>query len=334
MQDKILLDHGSGGGASQRLIKELFVSYLGNDILNSLDDAACLQMQGRLAFSTDTFTVDPLFFPGGDIGSLAVHGTVNDVAMLGARPRYLSCGFILEEGLSLQTLEDIVASMARAAKNAEVQVVTGDTKVVPKGKVDKIFINTSGLGEILVQGPPAGNRARAGDAILLTGGIGEHGLAVLAAREELGLQSEVRSDSAALNHMLAELLTQVPEVHVLRDPTRGGLASTLNEIADQSGCSCLLQEEDLPVDPAVIQGCSLLGLDPLYLANEGKAICILPRDKAELALQVLRSHQVGKNAAWIGEVQSRDPGRVVLRTRIKGHRILAMLEGEQLPRIC
>lgn len=330
----MLLDHGSGGGASQRLIKELFVSYLGNDILNNLDDAACLQMQGRLAFSTDTFTVDPLFFPGGDIGSLAVHGTVNDVAMLGARPKFLSCGFILEEGLSLQTLEEIVASMAKAAQKAQVQVVTGDTKVVPQGKLDKIFINTSGLGEILVQDPPAGNRAKPGDAILLTGGIGEHGLAVLTAREELGLQSEVKSDSAALNHMLVQLLTQVPEVHVLRDPTRGGLASTLNEIAEQSGCSCLLQEEALPLSSAVSQGCSLLGLDPLYLANEGKAICILPQEKADLAMQILRSHQVGQNTAWIGEVQAQDPGRVVLRTRIGGHRILAMLEGEQLPRIC
>ncbi|MFP4630065.1 MAG: hydrogenase expression/formation protein HypE [Desulfohalobiaceae bacterium] len=334
MQDRVLLDHGSGGGASQRLIKELFVSYLGNPVLSSLDDAACLQMQGKWAFSTDTFTVDPLFFPGGDIGSLAVHGTVNDVAMLGARPRFLSCGFILEEGLPMQTLEEIVASMARAAQNAAVEVVTGDTKVVPKGKVDKIFINTSGLGEILTQEPPAGSRARPGDAILISGNLGEHGLAVMAARQDLGLQTGIKSDSAALNHMLVDLVTRVDQIHVLRDPTRGGLASTLNEIADQSGCSCLLKEEDLPLAPDVSQGCSLLGLDPLYLANEGKVICILPRDRADLALQILRSHQAGKNAAWIGEVQDRDPGRVVLRTRIGGHRILAMLEGEQLPRIC
>ncbi len=328
------MDHGSGGGASQRLIKELFLSYLGNQVLNSLDDAACLQMQGRWAFSTDTFTVDPVFFPGGDIGSLAVHGTVNDVAMLGARPRFLSCGFILEEGLSMQTLERVVASMARAAQAAGVEMVTGDTKVVPKGKVDKIFINTTGLGEILPQEPPAGSRARPGDAILISGNLGEHGLAVMAARQDLGLQTGVQSDSAALNHMLVDLVTQVEQVHVLRDPTRGGLASTLNEIAAQSSCSCLLQEEALPVTSAVSQGCSLLGLDPLYLANEGKVICILPRDQAELALQILRSHQAGRNAVWIGEVQAQDPGRVLLRTRIGGHRILSMLEGEQLPRIC
>ncbi len=334
MSKKILLDHGSGGLAAQRLIRELFVTYLGNELLNTLDDAACLQMQGKLAFSTDTYTVDPLFFPGGDIGSLAVHGTVNDVAMLGARPRFLSCGFILEEGLPLQVLEDIVASMARAAHMAGVQVVTGDTKVVPKGKVDKIFINTSGLGQIVPADPPAGNKARPGDAILISGSIGDHGLAVMAARQDLGLESTVKSDSAPLNHLVLEILQQVPGVHVLRDPTRGGLASTLNEIAIQSGCSCLLREEDLPLIPGVSQGCALLGLDPLYLANEGKFICILPEEKAGQVLEIMQAHALGGNAAQIGVVQKDDPGLVMLRTRIGGHRILSMLEGEQLPRIC
>ncbi len=334
MSGKVLLDHGGGGRAAHRLIQDLFLRYLGNEYLNALDDAACLQMQGSLAFSTDSYTIEPLFFPGGNIGSLAVHGTVNDVAMLGARPRFLSCGFILEQGLPLETLQEIVASMAQAAKSAEIQIVAADTKVVPRGKADGIFINTSGLGEIQVHQPPAGKRARAGDAVLLSGNIGDHGLAVMAARQDLGLEAAVKSDSAALHHMLLELLQTVPEVHVLRDPTRGGLASTLNEIAAQSACSIVIQESALPVARDVAQGCALLGLDPLYLANEGKVICILPQEHARQALEIMQHSALSCNAAQIGWVQDQESVQVVMQTNIGGSRILPMLEGEPLPRIC
>ncbi len=334
MTSRLMLDHGSGGRASQRLIAELFLTYLGNPVLNSLDDGACLDLKGKVAMSTDTFTVDPIFFPGGDIGSLAVHGTVNDVAMLGAVPRYLSCGFILEEGLDLEVLERIVASMGRAAEIAGVQVVTGDTKVVPRGAVDKVFINTTGLGELLFQEPLSGSGARVGDAILVSGSVGDHGLAIFSKREGLSFETEVKSDSAPLNHLIVELLRQVPEVHVLRDPTRGGLATTINEIAQQSGCECVLQEPRIPVSSHVREGCSLLGLDPLYLANEGKFICFLPEDRVQEALEVLTRDETGAGAVRIGSVVQGQPGRVVLETRIGGRRLLNMLEGEQLPRIC
>jgi hydrogenase expression/formation protein HypE len=329
-----MLDHGSGGRASQRLISDLFVSYLGNTILNSLDDGACLDFKGRLVMSTDTFTVDPIIFPGGDIGSLAVHGTVNDVAMLGARPRFLSCGFILEEGLELDVLERIVASMARAAQSAGVQVVTGDTKVVPKGAADKVFINTTGLGELMFEEPLSGSGAREGDAILISGTVGDHGLAIFSNREGLSFETEVQSDSAPLNHLVVKLLEKVPDVHVLRDPTRGGLATTVNEIAQQSACECVLQETGIPVNSHVREGCSLLGLDPLYLANEGKFICFLPEVRVQEALEVLTQDELGAQAVRIGSVVRGHPGRVVLETRIGGRRLLNMLEGEQLPRIC
>ncbi len=334
MNRRLMLDHGSGGLASQRLITNLFLTYLGNPFLNSLDDGACLDLKGRVAMSTDTFTVDPIFFPGGDIGSLAVHGTVNDVAMLGAIPRFLSCGFILEEGLDLDILERIVASMGKAAESAGVQIVTGDTKVVPRGAVDKVFINTTGLGELLFPQPLSGSGARVGDAILVSGSVGDHGLAIFSTREGLSFETEVRSDSAALNHLIVKLLEQVPEVHVLRDPTRGGLATTINEIAQQSGCECLLQESSIPVSDHVREGCSLLGLDPLYLANEGKFICFLPEDRVHEALKVLTRDELGAAAARIGSVVQGQPGRVALKTRIGGRRLLNMLEGEQLPRIC
>jgi len=334
MNRRLMLDHGSGGLASQRLITNLFLTYLGNPVLNSLDDGACLDLKGRVAMSTDTFTVDPIFFPGGDIGSLAVHGTVNDVAMLGAIPRFLSCGFILEEGLDLDILERIVASMGKAAEAAGVRIVTGDTKVVPKGAADKVFINTTGLGELLFPQPLSGSGARVGDAILVSGTVGDHGLAIFSTREGLSFETQVRSDSAALNHLIVKLLEQVPEVHVLRDPTRGGLATTVNEIAQQSGCECLLQESSIPVSDHVREGCSLLGLDPLYLANEGKFICFLPEDRVQDALKVLTRDELGTAAVRIGSVVQGQPGRVVLKTRIGGRRLLNMLEGEQLPRIC
>lgn len=334
MSQKLLLDYGSGGKASQRLISEMFLKYLGNDRLNRLDDAAYLELSGPVSMSTDTFTVDPLFFPGGDIGSLAVHGTVNDVAMLGARPRFITCGLILEEGLDMDVLERIIASVGQAATNAGVEVVTGDTKVVPKGAADKIFINTTGVGEIFVNPGPSGHNARPGDAILISGTMGDHGLTILSKREGLSFDAPIESDSAALNHLIVRLLEEIPEIHVLRDPTRGGLATTLSEIALQSNVECFVREKDIPVREAVAGGCSFLGLDPLYLANEGKFICILPEKYADKALAIMRDDPLATDAQMIGEVRDEHPGKVILETPIGGHRLLDMLEGAQLPRIC
>lgn len=334
MSDKVLLDYGSGGRASQRLISELFLKYLGNDELDRLNDAAVLDLSGRIAMSTDSFTVDPIFFPGGDIGSLAVHGTVNDVAMMGAVPRYITCGYIIEEGLPMADLERIVASMGQAAKLAGVKVVTGDTKVVPKGACDKIFINTTGIGEVIADPAPSGDAARKGDAVLVSGTIGDHGLTVLGTREGLDFEAKVQSDSAALNHLLVKLVRELPEVHVLRDPTRGGLATTLNEITKSSNVCCELTETDIPVRPEVKGGCAILGLDPLYLANEGKFICILPAAHADKALEIMRADPLGKDAKRIGTMTDANPGKVVLVTPLGGKRLLGMLEGEQLPRIC
>ncbi|GAB6057833.1 hydrogenase expression/formation protein HypE [Desulfonatronum parangueonense] len=331
---RLLLDTGSGGKASHRLIKDLFVKHFSNHVLDKMDDAALINVTGPLAMSTDTFTVTPLFFPGGDIGSLAVNGTVNDVAMLGARPLYLSCAFILEEGLEMSDLERIVQSTAQAAAKAGVKIVTGDTKVVPRGAVDKMFINTTGIGEIMVQPCPQGHRAAPGDAILVSGTMGDHGLTILATREGLSFEAPIQSDCAGLGHLIAKLLQAIPEIHVLRDPTRGGLATTLNEIAGQSGVQCLIREDAVPVNPVVAAGCSFLGLDPLYLANEGKLICILPAQYAEQALSIMREDELGRNAVHIGDITDDHPGRVVLRTPLGGHRLLDMLEGEQLPRIC
>lgn len=338
--DKLLLDYGSGGRASHRLITELFMKHFKNPVLDEMDDAAFLDITGPLAMSTDTFTVDPAVFPGGNIGSLAVHGTVNDVAMLGAKPMYLSCGFILEEGLEFSLLEEIVAGMAEAARAADVLIATGDTKVVPKGAVDKIFINTTGVGKIIAEPRPSGKRAAPGDAILVSGNMGDHGLAILAQREGLTFETEVKSDCASLNHMILKLIETLGDVHVLRDPTRGGLATTLNEIAEQSGTVFEIDEDTVPVADAVANGCSFLGLDPLYLANEGKLICIVPGDMAEKALEVMKADELGKDAVLIGRVQAPEsdgPGRagqVILKTRLGGKRMLNMLEGEMLPRIC
>ncbi len=332
--DKVLLDYGSGGRASHRIVNELFFKYLGNDILARMDDAAVFALSGPVAMSTDSFVVDPIFFPGGDIGSLAVHGTVNDVAMMGARPRYLTCGFILEEGLEMEALARIVASMGEAARKAGVRVVAGDTKVVPRGAADKIFINTTGIGELLVDPAPSGHRAAVGDAVLVSGTMGDHGLAILSTREGLSFDAPVVSDSAALGGLVEKLLTAVPGVHVLRDPTRGGLATTLNEIAGQSGVGVELDEAAIPIDPAVSGGCAVLGLDPLYLANEGKFLCILPEGEADAALAVLRADPLGAGAVRIGRVVAGHPGKVAMVTPLGGKRLLGMLEGEQLPRIC
>jgi hydrogenase expression/formation protein HypE len=337
-QGTILLDAGSGGKASQRLINECFFRHFSNPLLAVMDDAAKLDITGPLAMSTDSYTVTPLFFPGGSIGSLAVHGTVNDVAMLGAKPAYLSCACILEEGLELSVLDRIVADMARAAKEAGVLIVTGDTKVMPRGACDKIFINTTGIGKILTPNSPSGHKACAGDAVLVSGTMGDHGLTIMGSREGLTFDSSIHSDSAPLNHMVEKLVTTLPDVHVLRDPTRGGLATTLNEIAAQSGVAIELEEEAIPVRDGVKNGCSFLGLDPLYLANEGKLICIVPQADAEQALVLMRSMPYGEHAACVGKVLAAQAplraGQVIVQTPIGGKRLLSMLEGAQLPRIC
>lgn len=338
MKKTLLLDCGSGGRASQRLIGDLFLRHFDNPILRTLDDAARLDISGPVAMSTDGYTVTPLFFPGGNIGTLAVHGTVNDVSMLGARPRYLTCGFILEEGLDLDLLEEVVAAMGEAARKAGVLIVSGDTKVVPRGACDKMFITTAGIGEILADPAPSGSSARPGDAILVSGAVGDHGLAVFGQRDGLSFLDGVASDSAALNHMVERLMLEVGDIHVLRDPTRGGLATTLNEIAGQSGVVCSLEEAAIPVHEPVRSGCDVLGLDPLYLANEGKLLCFVPEQKVEAALAVMREDAHGAEAARIGTVHEAvapaHPGQVVLETLIGGRRLLGMLEGDQLPRIC
>lgn len=334
MENCLLLDAGSGGRASQRLIADCFMRHFSNPVLDVMDDAALLDITGPLAMSTDTYTVTPLFFSGGSIGTLAVHGTVNDVAMLGAAPQYLTCAFVLEEGLPLETLEHVVSDMAGAARTAGVDIVTGDTKVVPRGACDKMFINTAGIGRILRSPAPSGHSARPGDAVLVSGAVGDHGLTVMAGRENLSFVSGVASDSAPLNHMVADIIRAVPQVHVFRDPTRGGLATTLNEIAQQSGVEISLEEASIPVHDEVAGGCSFLGLDPLYLANEGKCLCILPQEYAEDALKAMKASPYGHEACRIGTVKGEHPGRVVLRTRIGGERFLGMLEGALLPRIC
>ncbi len=342
MKKTILLDYGSGGRASQRLISECFFKYFSNEILEKMDDAAFLDIQGPIAMSTDSYTVTPLFFPGGSIGTLAVHGTVNDVSMLGAKPLYLSCAFILEEGLSMDTLEQVVADMAKAAKEANVQIVTGDTKVVPKGACDKIFINTTGIGEIISQNPPSGHRASVGDVVLVSGPMGNHGLTIMAQREGLSFVSDVASDSAPLNFMVENILRAVPnqaDIHVLRDPTRGGLATTLNEIAAQSSVCIHLDESLVPIDENVRNGCAFLGLDPLYLANEGKLICIVPEHCAQDVLTAMKKSPHGAGSTIVGRVHAPEngltrAGQVLMQTDIGGRRLLSMLEGDQLPRIC
>lgn len=334
MEEYLLLDAGSGGRASQRLVSSMFLRHFSNDLLDRMDDAALLNASGPLAMSTDSYTVSPIFFAGGSIGSLAVHGTVNDVSMLGAEPRWLSCAFILEEGLPLADLEKVVADMGEAARKAGVLIVTGDTKVVPRGACDKIFINTSGIGTVLASPPPSGHGAKAGDVVLVSGTMGDHGLAIMAARSAVSFLSGVRSDSAPLNGLVREIYEAAGCVHVLRDPTRGGLATTLNEIAEQSGVEIEIGQTAIPINEEVKSGCSFLGLDPLYLANEGKLICIVPEDLAEKALSAMRGNEYGRDAAIIGNVREGRAGRVVLRTEIGGKRLLGMLEGAQLPRIC
>lgn len=333
--DKILLDHGSGGKVAHQLTTELLLPMFDNPMLAQLHDGAVFDAErGRLAFSTDTFVVDPIFFPGGDIGDLAVNGTVNDVAMCGAVPRYLSMGLILEEGFPIADLKRILASMRKALDQAGVRLITGDTKVVPRGAADKIFINTSGIGIIPEGVVVSSEGARPGDRIILSGTMADHGITVLTQREGLRFESNVRSDTAPLNQMVQQIFKVTPNVHVLRDPTRGGVGTTLNEIAEQSSVGISIHEAQLPVKDEVAGICELLGFDPLYLANEGKLLCFVPAEMAEEVLAAVRRDPYGKDAVIIGEVVADHPGRVVLKTRIGGERIVDMLAGEQLPRIC
>jgi hydrogenase expression/formation protein HypE len=333
--DKILLDHGSGGKIAHQLTTDLLVPLFSNPILAPLNDGAIFELEGaRLAFSTDTFTVDPIFFPGGDIGDLAVNGTVNDVAMCGAVPRFLSMGLILEEGFPMDDFKRILRSVRAALDRAQVQLVTGDTKVVPKGAADKIFINTTGIGVVAPGVRINSDRARPGDRVILSGTMADHGIAVLTQRQGLQFESSVTSDTAPLHTMVQGILDRTRDVHVLRDPTRGGVGTTLNEIAEQSRAGVVIYEEHLPVRKEVAGICELLGFDPLYLANEGKLLCVVPSDQAQAVLDAVRQDPLGRDAAIIGEVVADHPGRVVMRTRIGGRRIVDMLAGEQLPRIC
>lgn len=334
-KDLILLGHGSGGKLSHQLLDELIIPTLSGIPASGQNDAAVMEHDGRrLAFTTDSYVVDPIFFPGGNIGDLAVNGTVNDLAMVGATPLFISVGLIMEEGFSRKELAAILVSMREAADLAGVRIVTGDTKVVPRGKVDRIYINTSGVG-IFEHGLRIdGCGARVGDKVLINGTIGDHGVAVLSAREGLELESGMKSDSAALNGLVAEILKEGDAVHVLRDPTRGGVATTLKEIAVQSRVTIKLSEAELPFKSAVKGVCAILGLDPLHVANEGKFLAIVSPEAADLVLERMRNHPLGADAAVIGEVTEASAGRVQIETEVGGLRGVDMLAGEQLPRIC
>jgi hydrogenase expression/formation protein HypE len=333
--DKILLDHGSGGKISHRLIGEMMLPVFNNPILSALNDGAIVELGGiRMAFSTDSYTVDPIFFPGGTIGDLAVNGTVNDIAMCGAVPMYLSVGLIIEEGFSLSDLTRIISAMGSASETAGVEVVTGDTKVVPKGAIDRIFINTSGIGLIPEGIKVASHLAEPGDKIILSGTMADHGISILIRREGLSFETSLTSDSAPLNHMVAQVFETSKDIHVLRDPTRGGVGTALNEIAEKSRVGIKIDEESIPVKKEVFAACELLGFDPLYLANEGKLLAFVAREHSDAVLATMRSDKYGKEASIIGEVVADHPGKVFMKTRIGGTRIVDMLAGEQLPRIC
>jgi len=333
--EQIVLGHGSGGKLSAQLLETVFLPAFRNPLLEKLDDQAVLQINGsRLAFTTDSFVVTPIFFPGGDIGRLAINGTVNDLAMSGARPLYLSAAFILEEGLRTADLRRIVDSMSAAAREAGVQLVTGDTKVVNKGKGDQIFISTTGIGVIERPVDISASRAQPGDKIILSGFIGDHGMAILSQRENLEFEGVIESDCASLHQLVAEMLDVSLDIHSLRDPTRGGVATVLNEIAQQSRVGMLLHENEIPVRDSVRGACEILGLDPLYVANEGKLIAIVASDCADAILEKMRSNPLGGESRIIGEVRSEHPGMVLMKTQIGGTRVIDTLFGEQLPRIC
>lgn len=331
----IQLAHGSGGKLSAELIKTMIVPRFANQALNRLNDQAVLSLPpGRVAFSTDTYVVDPIFFPGGTIGDLAINGTVNDVAMAGAMPLFLSVGLVLEEGLSLETLHQVLVRMEQAALMAGVQVVTGDTKVVPRGKCDKIFINTSGIGVVPEGLDLDASRLRPGDQIIVSGTVGDHGLAVLTSREKLSFTSTITSDTAALHGLVALMLRESKQIRVLRDPTRGGVATSLNEFAQTAGLGIVVEEASIPVAPAVKGACEVLGLDPLTVANEGKLLAVVAREEAAHLLSVMRGHELGREATIIGEVVDEHRGLVALRTGLGVKRVLEMPVAEQLPRIC
>lgn len=331
----VLLAHGGGGKLTQHLIEKMFVPEFNNELLSNLHDGAIFSVDGaRIAFSTDSYVVKPIFFPGGDIGELAVNGTVNDLAMCGAKPLFLSAALILEEGFPMEDLWRVIQSMRRAAERAGVALCTGDTKVVEKGKGDQIFINTSGIGVIEknINIDPRG--AKPGDQVILSGSIGLHGIAIMSVREGLEFETEIKSDTAPLNELVSAMVEASTNIHVLRDPTRGGLASALNEIAKAARVGIALAEESIPVSDEVQGACEILGLDPLYVANEGKLIAILPRSDTAPVLTAMRRHPLGREAAVIGEVVADHPGTVVMRTQVGGTRVVDMLSGEQLPRIC
>jgi hydrogenase expression/formation protein HypE len=332
---QVVLGHGSGGKLSQELISKLFLPPFDNPILRSGDDAGIVNVSAsRLAISTDSHVVAPLFFPGGDIGRLSVCGTVNDLAMMGATPRYLTAGFILEEGLEISVLERVTASMRVAADEACVQIVAGDTKVVQKGNADGLYISTAGVGFIAHDLAMGGANARAGDVVILSGTIGDHGIAVLSARGDLDFEAAVESDVAPLNHLVQAMLLASDNIHVMRDPTRGGVATTLNEIARQSNLGIVLREDALPLRPAVAAACEMLGFDPLYIANEGKLIALVSPDDADRVLRVMRSTRYGEEAVIIGHVSAEPRGRVLMKTAIGSTRVVDVLMGELLPRIC
>jgi hydrogenase expression/formation protein HypE len=334
-KDTVLLGHGSGGTLSADLIREIFLPAFQNPVLDRLDDQAIVTINGsRLAFTTDSFVVKPLFFPGGDIGSLAVHGTINDLAMGGAKPLFLSAAFILEEGLSIEVLRRVVQSMRHAATAAGVSIVTGDTKVVEKGSGDQLFINTTGIGVVPEGVNLSANRARPGDSVVLSGTIGDHGIAILAQRAGLEFDSRIESDSAALHGLVSEMLVVSQEIRCMRDPTRGGMSSSLNEIAVTSKVGIELIEREIPVREDVRGACEMLGLDPLYVANEGKLVAIVPPEVAPDLLAAMRRHPLGRNASIIGKVCDSHHGLVTVRTDLGTHRIVDMLSGDQLPRIC
>jgi hydrogenase expression/formation protein HypE len=334
MGDTILLAHGSGGKLSHELVEKNFLPFLANPALNKLDDSAIFEASGRLAFTTDSYVVNPIFFPGGDIGKLAVCGTVNDLAMNGAKPLYLSLSAIIEEGFPIGELERIMQSIKKAAEEAEVSIITGDTKVVNQGQADKLFITTSGVGIISPGVDISGANARAGDKVLLSGTIGDHGISIMSQREGLRFSMTLESDCAPLNKLVSQMLEVSSKIHCLRDPTRGGLATTLNEFARQSKVGIVVEEVKIPVKEEVKAACELLGLDPIYVANEGKMVAIIDPGNADRILARMKQNIYGRDAAIIGEITREHPGKVIMKTKLGPSRIVDMLSGELLPRIC
>lgn len=333
--DIVLLAHGSGGGLSQELIRRLFVTYFDNQLLSRLEDASVFTIAGgRLAFTTDSYVVKPLFFPGGDIGRLSVCGTVNDLSMMGAVPQYLSTGFILEEGLRMDDLERIVKSMSEAATEAGIKIICGDTKVVERDAADGVFINTAGIGLVREDVQISIANSRPGDVVLVSGTIGDHGITIMSQREGLRFQSDIRSDAAPLNHLVRDMIYASSQIHSMRDPTRGGLATTLNEIAVSSDVGIEIDESRIPVSEGVAWACEMLGLDHLYLANEGKLVATVPQGISDRVLAAMRGNRAGTNAAAIGRVTQEHPGRVVIRNAFGAKRIISVLAGDQFPRIC